>query len=285
MTILIFGLVIFLGLHSTRIFAESGRERAIARLGEGPWKGVYALLSLVGFVLIVWGFGQARWAAPLDLGAAGLDPPHRAPPDAVQHDPARRLWPQEKPYRRRRPSPDAVGGRRVGRRASARQRLGWRTWSCSAPSSPGRCSTFRAITARDRAKAVVYPAPNWGATIGAIVVGVVLWVGLLDGPASLAVRRLAAGDVARNADTAGVYCAPGRRRQGKSPRRRYTRYTRQKIDRRGAAPILACQWAVDRDTTPGKARQWQTSPRPAAQARPSLRCARGSGSTTPTIRA
>jgi uncharacterized membrane protein len=36
MAILILGLVIFLGLHSTRIVSESGREKAIARLGEGP---------------------------------------------------------------------------------------------------------------------------------------------------------------------------------------------------------------------------------------------------------
>ncbi len=35
-------------------------------------------------------------------------------------------------------------------------------------------------TSSDRAKAVVYPAPNWGATIGAVVAGVILW-GLLIG--------------------------------------------------------------------------------------------------------
>ena len=39
MAILILGLVIFLGLHSIRIVSESGREKAIARFGEGPWKG------------------------------------------------------------------------------------------------------------------------------------------------------------------------------------------------------------------------------------------------------
>ena len=65
MAILVLGLVIFLGLHSTRIVAEGGRAKAIARLGEGPWKGVYSVLSLVGFVLIVWGFAHARWDAPL----------------------------------------------------------------------------------------------------------------------------------------------------------------------------------------------------------------------------
>ena len=42
MAILVLGLVIFLGLHSIRIVSESGRERAIARFGEGPWKGIYS---------------------------------------------------------------------------------------------------------------------------------------------------------------------------------------------------------------------------------------------------
>ena len=32
----------------------------IAKLGEGGWKGLYSVVSLVGFVLIVWGFGLAR---------------------------------------------------------------------------------------------------------------------------------------------------------------------------------------------------------------------------------
>src|SRR5271169_532740 len=64
MAILILGLVIFLGLHSTRIVSESGRERAIARLGEGPWKGIYSALSALGFVLIVWGFARARHDSP-----------------------------------------------------------------------------------------------------------------------------------------------------------------------------------------------------------------------------
>src|SRR5208282_3882167 len=64
MLILALGLVIFLGLHSTRILAEGGREKAIARLGEGPWKGIYSLLSAIGFVLIVWGFAEARFTAP-----------------------------------------------------------------------------------------------------------------------------------------------------------------------------------------------------------------------------
>jgi uncharacterized membrane protein len=60
MTLLILGLIVFLGAHSLRIFADSWRRAQIARLGEGPWKGLYSLASIVGFVLLVWGFGRAR---------------------------------------------------------------------------------------------------------------------------------------------------------------------------------------------------------------------------------
>lgn len=60
MRYLILGLIIFLGTHSVRIFAEDWRTRAIARIGPLPWKGVYSLVSIAGFVLLVWGYGQAR---------------------------------------------------------------------------------------------------------------------------------------------------------------------------------------------------------------------------------
>ena len=60
MPILVLGLLIFLGAHSVRIFADGWRTRMIARLGMNGWKALYALASIVGFVLIVWGFGLAR---------------------------------------------------------------------------------------------------------------------------------------------------------------------------------------------------------------------------------
>lgn len=62
MSLLIVGLVLFLGVHSVAILAPAFRTRAIQRLGEGTWKGLYALLSLIGFVLICYGFGMARQA-------------------------------------------------------------------------------------------------------------------------------------------------------------------------------------------------------------------------------
>ena len=60
MTLLILGLILFLGTHSVRIFADGWRTQTIARLGEKPWKGLYTVVSLVGFALIVWGYGLAR---------------------------------------------------------------------------------------------------------------------------------------------------------------------------------------------------------------------------------
>ena len=57
---LIAGLLLFLGVHSTRVFADDWRNRTRARVGAGPFKGIYSLLSLAGFVLLVWGYGVAR---------------------------------------------------------------------------------------------------------------------------------------------------------------------------------------------------------------------------------
>lgn len=66
MAMLILGLVLFLGAHSVRIFADDWRGAQIARRGEGVYKGVYSLVSAAGLVLIVWGYGQTR-IAPVDL--------------------------------------------------------------------------------------------------------------------------------------------------------------------------------------------------------------------------
>jgi uncharacterized membrane protein len=62
MTLLVLGLILFLGTHSTRIFAEGWRAQRVAAMGEVPWKGVYSVVSLIGFLLIVYGYGEARTA-------------------------------------------------------------------------------------------------------------------------------------------------------------------------------------------------------------------------------
>lgn len=65
MTLLILGLILFLGVHSVKIFASAFREGFIAQRGENAWKGIYSIISIVGFVLIIWGFSIARLDAPV----------------------------------------------------------------------------------------------------------------------------------------------------------------------------------------------------------------------------
>lgn len=62
MTWLVAGLVVFLGVHSVRMYADGFRTAQMARMGPSGWKILYTLVSLAGFVLLVWGFGQARQA-------------------------------------------------------------------------------------------------------------------------------------------------------------------------------------------------------------------------------
>jgi uncharacterized membrane protein len=68
MTWLVLGLILFLGMHSVRIVADSWRSARVAALGLNSWKAIYSVVSVIGFVLIVWGYGAAR-AAPVVLYA------------------------------------------------------------------------------------------------------------------------------------------------------------------------------------------------------------------------
>ena len=60
MAALVLGLVLFLGLHSTRIFAEGWRTQTMESFGEKEYKLLYSVLSIAGFALLVWGYGLAR---------------------------------------------------------------------------------------------------------------------------------------------------------------------------------------------------------------------------------
>lgn len=59
MSILVLGLLLFLGIHCLGFFPE-WRQRRVESMGVGAWKGLYSLIALGGFVLIVWGFHRAR---------------------------------------------------------------------------------------------------------------------------------------------------------------------------------------------------------------------------------
>lgn len=73
MPYLIFGLFIFLGVHSVRLVAQDWRAQTRSRLGALPWKGLYSAVSLLGLGLLIWGFSLARqqpvvvWSPPLAM--------------------------------------------------------------------------------------------------------------------------------------------------------------------------------------------------------------------------
>lgn len=72
---MILGLVLFFAPH---IFTtkRKARAQAIARLGEGTYKIIYAVVSLAGLALIVWGFGHYRATGWIDVWY---------PPKAMKH--------------------------------------------------------------------------------------------------------------------------------------------------------------------------------------------------------
>ena len=75
MLVFVFGLVLFLGVHSVAIAAPQWRDAQIAQRGERAWKGLYSIVSIVGFALLIYGYGLAR-QAPVQL---------YTPPAAMRH--------------------------------------------------------------------------------------------------------------------------------------------------------------------------------------------------------
>ncbi len=63
MTILIAGLILFLGSHTVPMLPafQAGLK---SKLGENGYKGLYTLVAIIGFGLIVYGYGAARLAGP-----------------------------------------------------------------------------------------------------------------------------------------------------------------------------------------------------------------------------
>jgi uncharacterized membrane protein len=80
---MILGLALFIGAH-VFITMRTQRAAAVARLGEWPYKGLLALVSLVGIILIGYGFAGYR--------AAGIIPVW-SPPSFMRHLTVALLWP------------------------------------------------------------------------------------------------------------------------------------------------------------------------------------------------
>ncbi len=60
---LILGLAIFFGVHSISMLALGWRNRVAERLGSRVWQGIYSVIALLGFYLLITGYGAARLSA------------------------------------------------------------------------------------------------------------------------------------------------------------------------------------------------------------------------------
>ena len=65
---LIFGIVVFAGAHLFSMLLPDQRNALKARMGEGPYKGIYSLVSLAGLALMIWGF----WSLTSDLATSSV---------------------------------------------------------------------------------------------------------------------------------------------------------------------------------------------------------------------
>lgn len=68
---LVLGLILFLGVHSIRMFLPGLREVFWSSWGENAWKGIYSVVSIIGLVLLIWGYSQARNEASIVYIPAG----------------------------------------------------------------------------------------------------------------------------------------------------------------------------------------------------------------------
>ncbi len=174
MIYLVLGLVLFLGIHSSRMLAGDWRERTVARVGPGPWKGLYSVLSLAGFALLIWGYGQAR-QMPVQLWNPPVGTRHLA---ALLTLLAFVLL-----------AAAYVPGNQIKARLHHPMVLGVKTWALAHLLANGTLSalllfgSFLAWAAalfvgsrkRDRAAGVAYPAGSAGRTAMTVAVGALAW--------------------------------------------------------------------------------------------------------------
>ncbi len=175
MPYLIAGLVLFLGLHSIRIVAEGTRSRLRVQWGENAYKGAYTVLSLLGFGLIVLGFGLAR-ETPQVLWV---------PPTGMRHL-AALLTLLAFVFL----AAAYVPGNAIKARLHHPMVLSVKTWAFAHLLTTGTVAhlllfgsflvwavlCFIASRRRDRAQGTVYAAGTLPGTVATVVVGIVGWV-------------------------------------------------------------------------------------------------------------
>lgn len=176
MTLLILGLVLFLGVHSVRVVGEGWRSELRGRLGENAYKGLYSVVSIVGFALIVWGYGAAR-QAPVPLWE---------PPVWTRHLAALLTLPAFVML-----AAAYVPGNAIKAKLRHPMVLGVKAWALAHLLANGTLAdlllfggflawavlSFRAARQRDRAGQVVYAPGRGGPTLVAVAVGLLAWAG------------------------------------------------------------------------------------------------------------
>jgi uncharacterized membrane protein len=174
MAYLVLGLVLFLGVHSVRIVADDWRTATRARIGEQAFKGAYSVLSLVGFVLICWGYGQAR-QQPMVLWTSPIWTRHLA---ALLTLPAFILL-----------AASNVPGNSIKARLHHPMVLGVKVWALAHLLANNTLADvllfgsflvwavvdFRSSRQRDRTQGTVYAPGRSGPTIATVVGGIVVW--------------------------------------------------------------------------------------------------------------
>ena len=171
---MLLGLLMFLGLHSVRIVADDWRTAQIARMGEARWKLAYTVLSLLGFALLVWGYGLAR-AQPVLLWT---------PPRAMNHV-AALLMLLSFVLLAAAYVPRNVFKARMGHPMV----LSVKVWALAHLLANGNLAdvllfgafllwavaNFSAARRRDRAAGTVYPSASNSGTVLAVLAGVAAW--------------------------------------------------------------------------------------------------------------
>jgi uncharacterized membrane protein len=174
-TLLILGLVLFLGIHSARVFGEAPRDALVGKLGANGYKGLYSVLSLVGFVVLIYGYAAARQSPVLVW----------APPAAVRH-PAALLNLVAFIFF----IAAYVPGNAIKAKLKHPMVLGVKVWALAHLLSNGMLHdivlfgaflawavlSFRAARGRDRAAGTVYPAGRTGPTVVVAVAGLGAWL-------------------------------------------------------------------------------------------------------------
>lgn len=174
MTALVLGLILFLGVHSTRIFADGWRSGMVAKMGLLSWKAAYAALSVAGFALLVWGYGQTR-LAPVALWT---------PPTATRHAAALLLLVAFVML-----AAAYVPRNGIKARLKHPMLLSVKVWALAHLLANGTLAAvllfgtflvwavlcFRAARKRDRAAGTVYPAGTAAGSIATVFIGLAAW--------------------------------------------------------------------------------------------------------------